>query len=213
MLTILENLKHFQFLVSVAVAPLTFCLIDLPSFSSLFSYHREYAGKIQRPFTVRYDPYTQSIEVLDSVDEMVSMVGGLKDDLGLLTQALAKIQALQWSWEVVYYILTKSCISLSDDRIITAVCLHSYCGGLGVKFLLCVDEISCLKVWEVHALILAIKCRAERLGSLPLEGEINLYLNELMCITYDSAEFMYIGLSNVPWGIWSPLYYMHSCKY
>lgn len=66
-----------------------------PSFAEAKRQMREYAGKIERPFTVRYDPYTQGVEVLSSVEEMVTMISGLKDDLGFLALALVKIQALE----------------------------------------------------------------------------------------------------------------------
>ena len=69
--------------------------MDCVNFLVHLSIHREYAGKIERPFTVRYDPYTQGVEVLSSVEEMVTMISGLKDDLGFLALALVKIQALE----------------------------------------------------------------------------------------------------------------------
>ena len=33
---------------------------------SLYYHYREYAQSIPKPFTVRYNPYTQSTEILDS---------------------------------------------------------------------------------------------------------------------------------------------------
>ncbi|XP_069821754.1 tyrosine 3-monooxygenase isoform X1 [Dendropsophus ebraccatus] len=49
---------------------------------------RIYASRIKRPFAVRYDPYTVSIEVLDSPSRIQSSLEELRDELQTLTTAL-----------------------------------------------------------------------------------------------------------------------------
>ncbi|KAJ8032175.1 Tryptophan 5-hydroxylase 1 [Holothuria leucospilota] len=55
---------------------------------------REYTTSIKRPFGVRYDPYTQSLEVMKNASEIMTAIDELKDDLGLLNDALTKLQSL-----------------------------------------------------------------------------------------------------------------------
>lgn len=45
---------------------------------------------MNRPFTVRYDPYTETIEVLDSMDDMKKLVDKLNYDLSLIEDLLQK---------------------------------------------------------------------------------------------------------------------------
>lgn len=47
-----------------------------------------YSIKIKRPFSVRFDPYTDSIEVLDSPLKIRGGLESVKDDLKVLTDAL-----------------------------------------------------------------------------------------------------------------------------
>jgi phenylalanine-4-hydroxylase len=44
----------------------------------LISYSRQYAMTIPRPFTVHYNPYTQTIEVLDGKEQIVNIVRTLR---------------------------------------------------------------------------------------------------------------------------------------
>ncbi|XP_063294562.1 tyrosine 3-monooxygenase isoform X1 [Pelobates fuscus] len=50
---------------------------------------RSYASRIKRPFAVRYDPYTVSIEILDSPGRIQNSVEDLRDELQTLSNALA----------------------------------------------------------------------------------------------------------------------------
>ncbi|XP_022093997.1 tryptophan 5-hydroxylase 1-like [Acanthaster planci] len=52
---------------------------------------RDYASTIRRPFSLRYNPYTQSVEILQSADQVNSVIDELKDDLSLLSSILAKV--------------------------------------------------------------------------------------------------------------------------
>ncbi|XP_077999859.1 tryptophan 5-hydroxylase 1-like [Glandiceps talaboti] len=53
---------------------------------------REFASTIKRPFAVRYNPYTQYVEVLSNVRRIAEVVNELKGDLNTLSEALKKLQ-------------------------------------------------------------------------------------------------------------------------
>jgi phenylalanine-4-hydroxylase len=48
----------------------------------------DYAKTLKRPFSVRYNPYTQNIEVLDSKDKILQFATTLRNDMDILTDAL-----------------------------------------------------------------------------------------------------------------------------
>ncbi|XP_012708694.1 tyrosine 3-monooxygenase isoform X1 [Fundulus heteroclitus] len=50
---------------------------------------RAYVAGIKRPFSVRYDPYTCSVEVLDNPLKIQGGLEGVKDEIKVLTDALA----------------------------------------------------------------------------------------------------------------------------
>nr|BAJ83476.1 tryptophan hydroxylase [Gryllus bimaculatus] len=52
---------------------------------------RTFAGRIQRPFGVRYNPYTQSVEVLSNAEKIAALVSELRGDLCIVSNALRKI--------------------------------------------------------------------------------------------------------------------------
>lgn len=54
---------------------------------------REYANSIKKPFGVRYNPYTQSVEILSNTDKIVALVSELRGDLCIVSNALRKIHA------------------------------------------------------------------------------------------------------------------------
>lgn len=56
-------------------------------------YHisRSFANQIQRPFGVRYNPYTQSVEVLTDAQKITAVVSELRGDLCIVSNALRKI--------------------------------------------------------------------------------------------------------------------------
>ncbi|OCT83872.1 hypothetical protein XELAEV_18022011mg [Xenopus laevis] len=67
----------------------------LSSFGELLSFHdakeklRNYASHIKRPFVLRFDPYTVSIEVLNSPGRIQTSLDGLRDELQTLSSALS----------------------------------------------------------------------------------------------------------------------------
>ncbi|KAM7300198.1 protein henna [Ixodes scapularis] len=52
---------------------------------------REYALSIPRPFTVRYNPYTQNVEIVDTNIQVQNLACDIQSDMTLLTDALKKI--------------------------------------------------------------------------------------------------------------------------
>ncbi|KAF2902609.1 hypothetical protein ILUMI_03587 [Ignelater luminosus] len=54
---------------------------------------RKFAEQIQRPFGIRYNPYTQSVEVLSNAQKITDLVSELRGDLCIVNSALKKISA------------------------------------------------------------------------------------------------------------------------
>ncbi|XP_053572951.1 phenylalanine-4-hydroxylase isoform X2 [Bombina bombina] len=53
---------------------------------------RKFAATIPRPFSVRYNPYTQSIEVLDNVQQLKNLADNISGEIGILCCALRKLE-------------------------------------------------------------------------------------------------------------------------
>ncbi|MEE6480092.1 hypothetical protein FKM82_012454 [Ascaphus truei] len=53
---------------------------------------RKFAATIPRPFSVRYNPYTQSIEVLDNVEQLKNLADCISGEIGILCSALRKLE-------------------------------------------------------------------------------------------------------------------------
>ncbi|KAJ8262001.1 hypothetical protein GJAV_G00160970 [Gymnothorax javanicus] len=54
---------------------------------------RKFAATIPRPFSVRYNPYTQSIEVLDNNQQLTNLADTISREIGILCSALRKIES------------------------------------------------------------------------------------------------------------------------
>lgn len=52
---------------------------------------RAFANQIQRPFGIRYNPYTQSVEVLTDAQKITAVISELRGDLCIVSNALRKI--------------------------------------------------------------------------------------------------------------------------
>lgn len=52
---------------------------------------RAFAGQIKKPFGLRYNPYTQSVEVLSNAEKIAALVSELRGDLCIVSNALKKI--------------------------------------------------------------------------------------------------------------------------
>ena len=55
-------------------------------------YFRAFANQIHRPFGLRYNPYTQSVDVLTDAQKITALVSELRGDLCIVSNALKKIQ-------------------------------------------------------------------------------------------------------------------------
>ncbi|ERE88857.1 phenylalanine-4-hydroxylase [Cricetulus griseus] len=54
---------------------------------------RAFAATIPRPFSVRYDPYTQRVEVLDNTQQLKILADSINSEVGILCSALHKIKS------------------------------------------------------------------------------------------------------------------------
>lgn len=59
-----------------------------------------YAENIQRPFGVKYNPYTQTVDVLSSAKRITAAVSELRGDLSIVSSALRKVSALDQDLDV-----------------------------------------------------------------------------------------------------------------
>ena len=61
--------------------------------ASLFicSQMREFARSLKRPFQLRYNPYTQSIEILDSKEKLIKLASEVQENAALLGEALKTV--------------------------------------------------------------------------------------------------------------------------
>lgn len=60
-------------------------------FSWFIPFFSQFAASIPRNFTARYDPYTQSIELLDSKNQILKNMRHLNRELRTLTDAMASL--------------------------------------------------------------------------------------------------------------------------
>uniref|UniRef100_A0A3Q0RLI9 Tryptophan hydroxylase 1b n=1 Tax=Amphilophus citrinellus TaxID=61819 RepID=A0A3Q0RLI9_AMPCI len=61
------------------------------SFEEAKNKMREFAKTLRRPFTIRYDPYTQSVEVLEDTGNINSMVKDIRHELDIVEDALNRL--------------------------------------------------------------------------------------------------------------------------
>lgn len=57
-------------------------------------YFRQYAASIERPFEVYYDPYTETVQVLDSKESIQDLTRIAHAQLACLQNALRRIDSL-----------------------------------------------------------------------------------------------------------------------
>lgn len=59
------------------------------------SIFRQYACTIKRPFAVRYNPYTQTVDVLNNTRCIANAVSELRGDLCIVSDALRRLQQIE----------------------------------------------------------------------------------------------------------------------
>ena len=63
------------------------------SFESMKEQMRTFAStKLDRPFALRYNPYTMAVDVLDSEDKLLTLTGTIQSNIDTLKYALEKIK-------------------------------------------------------------------------------------------------------------------------
>ncbi|XP_064627226.1 tryptophan 5-hydroxylase 1-like isoform X2 [Lineus longissimus] len=67
------------------------CYFSTGSFEEATFKMREYAKSIKRPFELKYDPYTNSVEVLDTAASLKRAVEEVQETLLVISSALSKI--------------------------------------------------------------------------------------------------------------------------
>ena len=63
-----------------------------------YFHFREFAKTIKRPFTVRYNPYTQSVDVLKDTPSINSVVEELRHELDIVGDALIRLNKQLGVW-------------------------------------------------------------------------------------------------------------------
>lgn len=77
-----------RFAVAHSVFILCFLEIDCLLFDFL---NREFTKTIKRPFGVKYNPYTRSVQILKDTKSITSAMSELQHDLDVIRDALAKV--------------------------------------------------------------------------------------------------------------------------
>lgn len=78
----------------------SWCCISSLIKSISVALYRAYADTIQRPFGVRYNPYTQTVEVLSNAKKITAVVSELRGDLSIVSSALKKVSAMDENLDV-----------------------------------------------------------------------------------------------------------------
>ncbi len=109
---LLSSFGELEYCVSdkpkhVPMDPFVACTTDYPiteyqplyfiteSFKKMKQQVREFSKTLSRPFGVRYNPYTESIEVLDRYDQIVRFVHDIHGDMDQLLDSLDILQLQQ----------------------------------------------------------------------------------------------------------------------
>lgn len=61
---------------------------------------RAFASNIQKPFEVRYNPYTQTVDVLSNAKKITAVISELKGDISLISSALRKVSATDQTLDI-----------------------------------------------------------------------------------------------------------------
>lgn len=64
-----------------------------PPWRALLLFHRQYSSTIQKPFSIKYDPYTCSMEILDEPSKIQNALGQMREDMKILHKAMERLGA------------------------------------------------------------------------------------------------------------------------
>lgn len=70
---------------------------------------------IERPFGVRYNPYTQTVEILSNAQKIEALVSELRGDLCIVSNALKQIHAQDETVESIAHMLQQG-INLAPEE-------------------------------------------------------------------------------------------------
>ncbi|KAN0006772.1 hypothetical protein ACTFIU_004963 [Dictyostelium citrinum] len=62
------------------------------SFQKAKEQMRQFADSFKKPFSIRYNPYTQSIEILDNKDKLLNICNDIKNQSEMLADAILKLK-------------------------------------------------------------------------------------------------------------------------
>lgn len=86
-------LLHWKFWRGQASDEVCFAVLSIVTVLMLCLKHcRDFAKTIKRPFGLRYNPYTQTVELLTNTRKIANIVSELKGDLCIVTNALSKLK-------------------------------------------------------------------------------------------------------------------------
>ena len=57
----------------------------------MYIFCRQYASRVQRPFSVRYNPYSQSVVVLDKGHKLKKAMNDIKAELTVISDAIERL--------------------------------------------------------------------------------------------------------------------------
>lgn len=80
----------------------------------LFFSSRDFAKSINRPFSVYFNPYTQSIEILKDTRSIENVVQDLRSDLNTVCDALSKMNRYLGIWYVWHCDLLSVALSVAS---------------------------------------------------------------------------------------------------
>ncbi|KAL6059276.1 phenylalanine 4-monooxygenase, variant 2 [Balamuthia mandrillaris] len=63
------------------------------SFERAKNQMRMFAQSLDRPFTIRYNPYTESVEVVDTMDKLLHIATNLQNEASLLVSAMSQLSS------------------------------------------------------------------------------------------------------------------------
>ena len=120
------------------------------------SFHREYAKTIPRPFSVRYNPYTQSVEVIENKNQIINLTQTIKGKLNFFINFFLS-SYLFLSTFLVEKFLINGCICNNFN--------------LNNTILIC-DKM--FELGKIHALMFELFRRSHAFGGCAIENWRNL---------------------------------------
>ena len=69
----------------------------------MFQYFRRLAASIKKPFELRYNPYTASVDALTTSGQIKDLAKELRGDMFLISNAMRKLQVLSTFKNIVQF--------------------------------------------------------------------------------------------------------------